>query len=139
MKVAMLKDRRSASGEPDRDDPPGHLTVIGGGASAEADVWPHGALHPSAPSRNGAPIVRLPVGRGRAPAPPRVVAEADLHVKRFHGHRAGGKRYTATLHAASAAPAALLTALADAAREIDDFTRESAADDHLILTIAIRR
>jgi len=139
MKLAMLPAPHPTNEDSGLDDPAGRLSVINGAASVAPPPWPHGAPVPIAPRRYPVPIVRVPVDSGREPATPRVVAQADLQVKRFHGRRADDQRYTATLHPASTAPAELLAALTEAAREIEDFTRAGSPEDHLILTIAIRR
>lgn len=134
MRPARRTDRHNAAHGPGGT----HLTLIdAAGAAPRA----HAAQARSVPPRELAQIVHLPVAPTvvREPAAPRVVAEASLQVKRFHGGVADDDRYTATLHAASDAPAALLAALADAATRIEDLVRAGAPDDRLIMTISIRR
>ena len=139
MKLAMPKVRHRASEDPSRDGKPARFTMIGGSAGADAAPWAPVVPEQVAPRRELAPLVRLPVAPGRAPAPPRVVAEADLRVKRYRGGGAEDERYTATLRASAAAPAALLAALADAAHQIEDLVRDGSPDDHVVLNVTIRR
>ncbi|CAA9527265.1 MAG: hypothetical protein AVDCRST_MAG73-506, partial [uncultured Thermomicrobiales bacterium] len=103
-----------------------------------ADAPRRPALERVAPHREPTPIVRLPVAPGQEPVP-RAVAEADLRVKRFRGDAVVQERYTVSLRAASAAPAALLAALADAAGRIEDLAADGSPDDYLVLTVAVRR
>ena len=64
---------------------------------------------------------------------------ADLHVTRYHGGGVEDERSSATLQASPDTPAALLAALADAADRMNDLARDGSPDDHVILTITIRR
>jgi hypothetical protein len=107
---------------------------------ASTELVPLGPIapEPAGPRRNMAPIVQLPVRVDRSAPSPRVAATADLNVKLFRGRHVDKERYTATLRAVSDAPAALLAALADAAREVEELGRESAADEQLIMHISIR-
>ena len=122
-----LKDRRPPLAAPPRDGTAARLTLIGGAGTA------------AAPRQDPAPIVHLPVGAGRQPSLPPVVVEAEFHLKRFRGGHVEDERYAATLYAPSDAPAALLAALANAAGEIEELVRVGAPDDHLVLSVSIRR
>jgi hypothetical protein len=128
MKPATLKDRRHAFEKTDRDGKTARFTVIGRATAADAT-----------PQREPTPIGRPSVAPGQAAAAPPMVAAAELRVKRFHGTAAEDVCYTATLHASSAAPAALLAALADAAAQIEDLARAGSPGEHVILSVAIRR
>ena len=136
MTPATQKDRHHASDDPAGDRATGRLSVIGGANPVHrAHAVPEPIAHQGEPTL----IVRLPATPGRAPAAPPVAAKADLQVKRYHGGAANDERYTATLLAASATPAALLAALAAAASQIEDLARAGSPDDQVILNIAIRR
>ena len=132
MKLAVQED----SG---RDGKTARFTVIDGAAGADTAPSTRAIPERGASYRALAPVVRRPVAPGRAPMALGVVAEANLQVKRYHDAAAPEKACTVTLHAASAAPAALLAALADAASRIEDLGRDGTPDDRVILTVAIRR
>ena len=133
MNLAMLKHRRHALEDSGHDGRTAGLTVISGAAGA--DVMSERV----APHREVPGIVHLPIPPGRVPAVPRVSADADLHVKRYHGGGVEDERSSATLQASPDTPAALLAALADAAGRINDLARDGSPDDHVMLTITIRR
>ena len=139
MKLGMLRDRSDDNQSQRHDAKNARFTVVGGAASAQKTSWLQADSERFTSRRDIAPIVAFPVAPAHESAQPRVTVEADLHLKRFHGRSVEDERYTATLNAASDAPAALLAALADAARQIEDFVRTGAPDDHLVLNIAIRR
>jgi len=140
MALAMQSDRHHTHSvdDPEEDRQSGRVTTIGRG-----DVVQRPRANSARPTRRQdlTLIVHLPVVPAivLAPAAPRVAAEANLQVKRFHNGVAEDDRYTAALDAASDAPAALLAALADAATRIEDLVRAGAPDDHVIMTISIRR
>lgn len=138
MALAMQSDRQYTTDDPKADRQSARVTTID---RAEIATPPETGPAPFSRQRDLTPIVHLPVTPAivLAPAAPRVAAEANLQVKRFHDGLAEDDRYTATLDAASDAPAALLAALADAAARIEDLTRAGAPDDHVIMTISIRR
>ncbi len=138
MSRAMLKSLTQAFSIPFRTCSTPRVAVIGGTGTESA---PLRQMHPvrSSPRREPATIVQLPVGVHPHVARPRAVATADLKVKQFRGRHVEDERYTATLHATSVAPAALLAALADATREIEAFGCESLLDEHLVMHFTIRR
>jgi hypothetical protein len=133
MHLAMLKHRRHALEESGHDSRTAGLTVVS--SAAGADVMSERV----APHREVPHMVHLPIPSGRVPAVPRVPADADLHVKRYHGGGVEDERSSATLHASTGTPAALLAPLADAADRMNDLARDGSPGDHVILTITIRR
>ncbi len=139
MKLALLRDRGHRFDALHRAGKAAGVGLIGEPAGGDAAPWAQAASEPDAPHRESSPIVRLLVTPGPVPEGPRVVAEATLQVKRFQGGAVEDERYTATLHADSATPAALLAALADTTRQIERLGQRGSPEDHLILTIAIRQ
>ena len=139
MKLAMLRDQGHRFDVLRRAGKAARLALIGRAAGADATPWVQAASERFTFHREPTPIVRLLVTPGPVPEVPRVVAEANLRVKRFQGGAVEDERYTATLQASSAAPAALLAALADTTRQIERLGQCGSPDDHLVLTIAIRQ
>ena len=135
MKLTMLKDRgHDVHQAAPQHGPPNRLTSIG-------SATPLGPATPDWREPRGTltPIVRLPVVPTRAPSASPPPAVADLRIKRFRGDAVEHERYEVTLLANSTAPVALLAALSDAARQLDDLAQDQSADDLLLLTITIRR
>ena len=106
--------------------------MVGDIARADAAPWPTAGLDRSAPQWEPAPILRLLGAPGPAPSASGVVADADLHIKRFRGGEVGEEHSSAALRATS-------PSLADTPRQSTTLAHGGLPDDHLILTIAIRR
>ena len=129
-------DRHHPSDDPRGNRATPRLRMIGGANPAHRA---HAVPERVAPQAEPTPIVLLPAAPAGEPAAPPITAKADLRVKRYHGAAAEDDRYTAILRASSDAPAALLAALAAAASQIEDLARVGSPDDHLVLTLSIRR
>jgi hypothetical protein len=123
------------------------LALRGSNATSIAQIAPADAgpgslrqVHPEskASARTLAPIVHLPVGQTHAEQP-RPTATAELKVKVFRGFKVEEARYSATLSAASGAPAALLSELAEVARQLEELGYDGGPGSQLIMHITIRR
>jgi len=139
MRLAMIKDRHHAAADRSLDDKAARLAVLDRGADAAAAPWTPAASEHPATDWEPTTIVRLPVAPGRDPGAPGVIVDADLRIRRFHDGAVEEERYTAALRPSGAAPAAMLAALADAAPQIEGLAQDGSPDDHLVLTVVIRR
>jgi hypothetical protein len=91
--------------------------------------WPHRLdRYPSVDSRTSL----------RWPSPEPVSMQAEVRAKRFTEQGVEDDRYTATIAARSAAPAALIAALAEACAAVEDLRRAARPDERVMVEIRLR-
>jgi hypothetical protein len=127
MKLRTLKMRPDAIDEPDPRRSRGTLRVIEG--ATEIIEWPFPAN--GAQSGLGAIASESVAHDGFA-------VMAEIQTKRFHNGQVDAERYTAHVRANDSSPSAIMAALAEACRKLDDFRIAGGPDDQIILQISVR-